>query len=476
MARWIILLFVYSVVNGQGSKINLTTLRRCCKAGRFLALGQNCTRDPPVFISSSVYCGLTQERCCSAAELDRFCENGIDVAEDNGVCDELSFPEDPPQGVLSKLCCDCCKLGLTQVPTCRFTRLLLGDLCLDAAKGCCERQATVIEQTTHAPVTESPQVSSTTESHDPCRDLNCSQLCEGNGTCACFAGYKLQDDGVSCQAPVTESPQVSSTTESHDPCRDLNCSQLCEGNGTCACFAGYKLQDDGVSCQDINECAWHNRGHQCSYSCANVPGSFHCTCPSTGYTLAPNERTCQDIDECALGTHTCPFHGSCFNILGGFRCLSLACPQYFQLAGHGKDTSASWNCYKSCHPQDFHCYNYRIDMINYISLSLETFHAIRDPKEILFLQSNVAASYPHVYGATDVSFKMLVADDQSSFDVIKRSHGGMFVGVVHQVKPIRGPRDLVLQVAMDYVKGLFPIAALPSFMSSSRSPCPEQSN
>lgn len=50
------------------------------------------------------------------------------------------------------------------------------------------------------------------------------------------------------------------------------------------------------------------------------------------------------------------------------------------------------------------------------------------PTEILFLQSNVAASYPHVYGATDVSFKMLVADDQSSFDVVKRSHGGMFVG------------------------------------------------
>lgn len=46
---------------------------------------------------------LTQEKCCSAAELDQFCENGIDVAEDNGVCDELSFPEDPPQGVLSKV-------------------------------------------------------------------------------------------------------------------------------------------------------------------------------------------------------------------------------------------------------------------------------------------------------------------------------------------------------------------------------------
>nr|XP_040028926.1 fibulin-1-like [Gasterosteus aculeatus aculeatus] len=183
-----------------------------------------------------------------------------------------------------------------------------------------------------------------------------------------------------------------------------------------------------------------------------------------------------DIDKCALGTHTCSFHGSCFNILGGFRCLSLACPQYFQLAGHGKYTSASWNCYKACHPQDVRCRDYTIDLIRYISLSPATFQAISEPKEILFLQSNVAASYPHVYGATDVSFKMLVADDQSSFDVIKRSHGGMFVGVVHQVKPIRGPRDLVLQVAMDYVKGLFPIAALPSFMSSSRSPCPEQSN
>lgn len=46
-------------------------------------------------------------------------------------------------------------------------------------------------------------------------------------------------------------------------------------------------------------------------------------------------------------------------------------------------------------------------------------------------------------------------------------------GVVHQVKPIRGPRDLVLQVAMDYVKSgtvsYHSIAVIHVFISESLS-------
>lgn len=30
-------------------------------------------------------------------------------------------------------------------------------------------------------------------------DSNCSQLCVGNGTCACHDGYQLRQDGVNCE-------------------------------------------------------------------------------------------------------------------------------------------------------------------------------------------------------------------------------------------------------------------------------------
>uniref|UniRef100_A0AAQ4R327 Fibulin 1 n=1 Tax=Gasterosteus aculeatus aculeatus TaxID=481459 RepID=A0AAQ4R327_GASAC len=545
--------------------------------------GQHCTSTPP--ISSPNICNITKEQCCSAAVRDGLCDKGVKMAKWQEACETPFFQGEPWKNKISKMCCDCCLLGLmtaSQNSSCDFQGFLPGRQCLDSAKACCEKNTTVIKPTTNG-LTLYTLMSPSSCVSLLLSDLNCSQLCEGNGTCACFAGYKLQKDGVSCQGDTTMSQEGLKSCRGLSPSfhnvisivirralggldTNLNCSQLCEGNGTCGCFAGYELQKDGVSylnecvartstclpgqtcvntvgsytclkktiscgqgyhpnpegtscedvdecrtrdvcggnicvnlvgtyrcecrigfkfntittrCEDtveklcawsfevstdvneskvcgsssatnIDECAWHNGGHQCSYSCSNVPGSFHCTCPSTGYTLAPNERTCQDIDECALGTHTCSLHGSCFNILGGFRCLSMACPQYFQLAA--KDTSASWNCFKVCRPQYVGCYDYPINLISYISISLPTLRVISEPKEITFLRSTAAANYAHLPGGTDVSFKILVADDQSSFDVIKRSYSGMFVGVVRQVKPLRGPKDFVFQVAVNYVK------------------------
>ncbi|XP_037318534.2 fibulin-1-like [Pungitius pungitius] len=390
MARWMMLLFVCSAVNAQA--LNYESLMDCCKAGRVLALSRpNCTLDHRV--SSSDVCGFVKEKCCSGALTYQICKNGIETAEKGGNCNALSLG--PAQGSLSKLCCDCCKFGLSQAPRCGFRGLFVEDMCLDTAIGCCVKNSTVTERTP-------------------------------NDVDECLSGVH--------------------TCKSDQVCINTVGSFICQKD----CAIGFELNDN--ICQDIDECAWLNRGHQCSYNCSNVPGSFRCTCPSTGYTLAQNGRTCQDIDECAAGTHTCSLPGSCFNILGGFRCLSLACPQYFQLAGQGKDTSASWSCQKTCHPYDVRCNSYPIDLIRYISLSLETVLEISNPKEIVFLQSTAAANYAHLPGATDVAFNILVADDQSSFDVIKRPYEGMFVGVVRQVKPLRGPRDLVLQVAMNYVK------------------------
>lgn len=55
-------------------------------------------------------------------------------------------------------------------------------------------------------------------------------------------------------------------------------------------------------------------------------------------------------------------------------------------------------------------------------------------------------------GSSDVVFEIVAADDQNSFDVVKRFDHDMIVGVVRQVKPIIGPKNIVLKVAMSYEK------------------------
>ncbi|KAG8005693.1 Fibulin-1 [Nibea albiflora] len=90
--------------------------------------------------------------------------------------------------------------------------------------------------------------------------------------------------------------------------------------------------------------------------------------------------------------------------------------------------------------------------MTHTSLSLPTFRDFSQPEDIVFLRTVAPANPAPLPGATDVFFDILAADDQQSFDVEKRSHQGIIIGVVRQVKPIIGPRDLVVKVAMNYVK------------------------
>ncbi|TDG96789.1 hypothetical protein EPR50_G00232410 [Perca flavescens] len=672
MAQWTILvLSLYGVLHGQ--EIQLPTIQKCCQDGMTRAQnGQVCTILP--LISSSHICMIAQEQCCAAAVRDRLCDNGMEMAKGQGACERPFFEGDPWETNISKMCCDCCMLGLMMASeglSCERQGLLLGRWCAYPAKTCCGKNTTE-ETEPSTTVTEKLEAGVTVthmppEGLDPCRDSKCSQLCVGDGLCACLGGYQLQNDGVTCEdvneclngghncvlgqvcintegsfrcqresscgtgyelrddnncqdinectlgthncgaefvctntegsfrchpkercsggflqdavgscidinecvahtSPCLPGQTCINTVGSYnchrnivtcgrgyhltedgtrcedvDECRtgnvcvdhgcvnlvgfyrcecrtgfifniitklcdDINecrhypgrlcthkcentegsykcsctlgfklsqdgrncedvdeceanpCSQECSnvyGSYQCYCRRGYQLSDnDGITCEDIDECALPTGGNVCSYRCSNAPGSFYCTCPPTGYTLAHNGRTCLDIDECAAGRHTCSVSESCFNVQGGFRCLSFSCPPNFRVAAQGskQDASVNLRCSKACQAYDINCSRDTSHLITYTSISLPTFRDFSKPEEIIFLQTVTADNPAPLPGATSIFFDILAADEQFSFDVEKRSHKGMIMGVVRQVKPITGPRDFELKVAMNYVK------------------------
>uniref|UniRef100_A0A3P9JTU5 Fibulin-1 n=1 Tax=Oryzias latipes TaxID=8090 RepID=A0A3P9JTU5_ORYLA len=286
-----------------------------------------------------------------------------------------------------------------------------------------------------------------------CEDVNecrhysgrlCAHKCEnteGSYHCSCIKGFKLAENGNNC--------------EDVDECEINPCSQECAnvyGSYQCYCRRGYELNDiDGITCEDIDECAIPN---VCSYRCINTVGGFNCTCPSSGYTLGPDGRSCQDVDECAAGTHTCSASENCFNIQGGFRCLYFDCPPNFRRATSGSEaeTSAFVRCIKSCKRHDTDCANDPVLVITSTVLSLPTLRKLEEPEDIAVLRTAAAAKPDLLPNEPQVYFDIQATDEQYSFDVVKRSQHGMILGVIRQVKPIVGPRELVLEITVNYVQ------------------------
>uniref|UniRef100_A0A7N6BE09 Fibulin-1 n=1 Tax=Anabas testudineus TaxID=64144 RepID=A0A7N6BE09_ANATE len=313
MAQWTLLLFsLCGLVHGQG--IQPPSLHDCCQDGRNRALGgQDCTVLP--LISSSQTCRITQEQCCAAAVGDNLCDSGVSIARTTGDCERPFFQGGSCQTLISKVCCDCCMLGLMEAsrhPRCEFQGLLLGSQCAHTARACCKKSTT-----------------------DEVKVSNCSQLCVGHGKCACRDGYHLQRDGVSCE-DVNECLTGRHNCVLGHMCINTEGSFRCQREANCG--TGYELSDNN-SCKDIDECALglHNCGP--AFMCTNTEGSFRCH---------PKERcgpgfiqdavgSCIDINECMAFISPCLSSQTCVNTVGSYTCRrnTVTCGRGYHLTEDG---------------------------------------------------------------------------------------------------------------------------------------------
>jgi hypothetical protein len=126
----------------------------------------------------------------------------------------------------------------------------------------------------------------------PCED---GDLCTTNDTCVngvCVPGPQLFCGASSACLTVSCDPafgcrQVSNCPGAHQQCIE----------GNCRCQAGYVA--NGQQCDDVDECALSPSPCDAHATCANLPGSFTCTC-NPGWE--GNGLTCTPIPVCGDGT------------------------------------------------------------------------------------------------------------------------------------------------------------------------------
>jgi hypothetical protein len=152
----------------------------------------------------------------------------------------------------------------------------------------------------------------------------CEQQCSssegGRGMCSCWPGYKLAEDGKTCE---DENECLSDNGGCSDTCINTLGSFYCECSDP-----GYRLGEDRRTCEDIDECSYPDK---CEHDCHNKPGSFYCTC-QPGFDLLEGS-ICRDADECADPTYNHMCDGLCINDYGGFHC---ECPEGQRLAADNK--------------------------------------------------------------------------------------------------------------------------------------------
>ncbi|XP_029438438.1 low-density lipoprotein receptor-related protein 4 isoform X2 [Rhinatrema bivittatum] len=117
------------------------------------------------------------------------------------------------------------------------------------------------------------------------------------GSGRCIGQRKVCNSVNDCEDGSDESPHQNCRPRTGDENCNVNnggCAQKCHmarGLAQCSCHTGYRLMEDGRSCQDLNECA---EDGYCSQGCSNSEGGFQCWCVQ-GYELRPDKRSCKAL-------------------------------------------------------------------------------------------------------------------------------------------------------------------------------------
>ncbi|XP_010882261.1 fibulin-1 isoform X3 [Esox lucius] len=339
MGPGIVILFsLFGVLSANVGK--QISIEQCCKDGQDRGTdNQDCTSIP--LISESTTCRIVQEQCCVAVLEDTVCTSGINMAKGQGGCDTL-FTGSTCEIKTTKMCCDCCLLGRAaqeQGLPCDHS-LSLGYQCGLVSRACCHDRAPDVET---KPLLVSEKLSETATDKDPAVLSNlcsnglakCGQECVGNGTCACFQGYKLKPDGKNCD-DINECLLGASNCRVGERCINTLGSYRCQREVSCG--TGYELTDSN-NCKDIDECELGTHNCAPDFECQNTQGSFRCRPKNQcgdGY-IQDALGNCIDINECLSQTGPCHPGQQCINTLGSFTCLrnSINCGRGYHVNSEG---------------------------------------------------------------------------------------------------------------------------------------------
>ncbi|XP_074532339.1 fibulin-7 [Halichoeres trimaculatus] len=281
-----------------------------------------------------------------------------------------------------------------------------------------------------------------------CKDISecASNPCQNGGTCVEGANqYKCTCpqnwSGSHCQHQTQTAPPEWSVMNDPAFSRRPRCAQVNRAQH-CSCDAGFHMSgtSDNSICQDVNECEVYRLdqgGKLCVHECVNVPGSYHCSCPS-GYKLLPDGRSCEDVDECLSQQHNCSRGTTCINTGGGFQCVNPECPRSHGNISYVK--TSPFQCERNPCPMESRSCHLAPKTVSFHYLSLTS--NLQTPAT-LFRMATAAA--PGRTGPDSLRFGIVGGNSRGIF-VMQRSDRQ--TGELILVQQLRGPQEISVDVDM----------------------------